>query len=123
MWYEQVEETDDADEGFWIGCAFEVPVAKLQNLLWCALVTDFGAIRPNLHCLIYLVDAARLRQGADGAGVRAYCAGAVARSSSLNQRIACSRLEPHMSADGCKPPQNAGRSGLPKMRHRLSSAN
>jgi hypothetical protein len=35
--------------------------------------------------------------------------------------MACSRLVPHMSADGCKPAQNAGRSGLPKMRHRLSS--
>lgn len=36
--------------------------------------------------------------------------------------MACSRRSPHISADGCKPPQNAGRSGWPKMRQRLSSA-
>ncbi len=34
--------------------------------------------------------------------------------------MACSRLAPHISADGCKPRQNAGRSGLPKMRQRSS---
>jgi hypothetical protein len=48
--------------------------------------------------------------------------GLVACSSSVNQRIAISRLVPHISSDGCKPAQNAGRSGFPKMRHRLSSA-
>ena len=48
--------------------------------------------------------------------------GAVARSSSSSQRIACSRLSPHMSRDGCKPPQKAGRSGRPKILQRLSSA-
>lgn len=35
--------------------------------------------------------------------------------------MACSRSAPHISSDGCSPPQNAGRSGLPKMRQRLSS--
>lgn len=45
--------------------------------------------------------------------------GAVARSKVSSHRIACSRLVPHISTDGCRPPQNAGRSGLPKMRQRL----
>ena len=49
--------------------------------------------------------------------------GAVARSNASSQRIACSRLLPHMSAEGCKPAQKAGRSAWPKMRQRLSSAN
>ena len=31
-------------------------------------------------------------------------------------------LSPHISADGFKPPQKAGRSGRPKMRHRMSSS-
>jgi hypothetical protein len=35
--------------------------------------------------------------------------------------MACSRVSPHISAEGCKPPQNAGRSGLPKILQRLSS--
>jgi hypothetical protein len=35
--------------------------------------------------------------------------------------MACSRLEPHIASDGCSPAQNAGRSGLPKMRQPLSS--
>jgi hypothetical protein len=47
-------------------------------------------------------------------------AGAVARSSSPSQRIACARLVPHISSDGCSPPQNAGRSGRPKMAQPLS---
>ncbi len=56
-----------------------------------------------------------------GPGVQASYAGAVSRSRSSSQAIACTRLVPHMSAEGCSPPQNAGRSGLPKMRQRLSS--
>lgn len=48
--------------------------------------------------------------------------GAVACSSSASQRTACSRLLPHISADGCKLPQKAGRSGRPKILQRLSSA-
>jgi hypothetical protein len=48
--------------------------------------------------------------------------GAVASSSARSQANACSLLVPHISADGWSPPQNGGRSGWPKMRHRLSSA-
>ena len=47
--------------------------------------------------------------------------GAVARSSSPSHSIACSRVAPHISADGCNPPQKAGRSGLPKIRQRSSA--
>ena len=36
--------------------------------------------------------------------------------------MACSRVVPHISAEGCRPAQKAGRSGWPKMRQRLSSA-
>jgi len=35
--------------------------------------------------------------------------------------MACSRSAPHISADACKPPQKAGRSGFPNIRQRLSS--
>ena len=34
--------------------------------------------------------------------------------------MACSRLLPHISTLGCKLPQNAGRSGLPKIIQRFS---
>ena len=36
--------------------------------------------------------------------------------------MACARLFPHMSTEGCRPAQKAGRSGCPKIRQRLSSA-
>jgi hypothetical protein len=48
--------------------------------------------------------------------------GAVARSSSSSQRIACGRLAPHISSEGCRPEQQAGRSGCPKMRQRMSAS-
>ncbi len=50
---------DSGDDGHWVNCAFEAPTSKLQSLLWCALVTDFGALRPNPHCLVYLIDKTR----------------------------------------------------------------
>lgn len=43
---------DDAD--CWLYLAFEVPKEQLQNLLWCALATGFGSIRPNPDCMVYL---------------------------------------------------------------------
>lgn len=57
-WVEAVDETDDFGAGFWVNCAFEVPTSSLQSLLWCALATNFTALRPNPHCQVYLVDAA-----------------------------------------------------------------
>jgi hypothetical protein len=48
--------------------------------------------------------------------------GDVAASSAAIQRIACSRLAPHISIDGCSPEQQAGRSGRPKIMQRLSAS-
>jgi hypothetical protein len=53
----ETNEDDDWGDGYWVNCAFEVHASKLQNLLWCALVTDFQPVRPNPHCLIYLINA------------------------------------------------------------------
>src|SRR3954469_19310690 len=60
------------------------------------------------------------RQGLTGPLMRPGYAGAVARSRSASQIMAASREAPHISADGCKPPQNAGRSGRPNTLQRLS---
>ncbi|MES2069091.1 MAG: DUF3885 domain-containing protein [Pseudomonadota bacterium] len=45
---------DEAIKEQWLNVAFELPKSALQNLLWCAFATDFGTIRPNPHCAIYL---------------------------------------------------------------------
>ncbi len=57
IWSERTDADDDYGEGAWVNCAFEAPVAKLQNLLWCAVATDFRSIRPNPRCKIYLVNS------------------------------------------------------------------
>lgn len=44
-------------------------------------------------------------------------------SSRASQWTAASREPPHISADGRSPPQNAGRSGLPKTAQRMSGSN
>lgn len=51
-----INNDDDFGEGYWVNCAFEVSTSKLQNMLWCALATDFRRVHPNPHCLIYLVN-------------------------------------------------------------------
>jgi hypothetical protein len=58
VWLEAEEQADDADESaHWISCAFEVSIAKLQNLLWCAVATDFrSSLRPNPRCRVYLLN-------------------------------------------------------------------
>ncbi len=62
VWLEPEEHVDvdvngDFDERESIlCCAFEAPAAKLQNLLWCAIATDLGSLRPNPHCRIYLLN-------------------------------------------------------------------
>ena len=48
--------------------------------------------------------------------------GRVATSSAVSHRIAWVASDPHISSDGIRPPQNAGRSGWPKMRQRMSSS-
>ena len=52
-----VDQPDDYGAGHWVSCAFEVPVTKLQNLLWCAVATDFGSLHPNPHCRVYLLNS------------------------------------------------------------------
>lgn len=47
---------------------------------------------------------------------------AVNRSSSLKKNIACALELPHISVDGCKPPQTFGRSGCPKILQPLFSS-
>jgi hypothetical protein len=59
IWAEPIEEDDRLDESkieWWVNFAFRAPTTLLQNLLWCALVTDFGSISPNPGCLVYLFD-------------------------------------------------------------------
>jgi len=50
-----------------------------------------------------------------------YIFGWVANSNSFIQRIASSCDSPHISTEGCKVAQKAGRSGRPKIAQRLSS--
>lgn len=57
VWADQTNDDDDYGGGHWVSCAFEVPATKLQNLLWCAVVTDFSSARPNPHCRVYLLNA------------------------------------------------------------------
>jgi hypothetical protein len=47
--------------------------------------------------------------------------GVVKFSSSVNHRIANTRSSPHISSEACKPEQQAGRSGRPKIAQRKSS--
>lgn len=60
VWLEAEDQThaeDDDECSYWVNCAFEVPRAKMQNLLWCAITTDFGSsLRPNPHCRVYLLN-------------------------------------------------------------------
>jgi hypothetical protein len=48
---------------------------------------------------------------------------AVKRSSSLRKNIACAADSPHISVEGCRPPQTFGRSGRPKILQPLCSSN
>jgi hypothetical protein len=50
-----------------------------------------------------------------------YSDGVVSCSNRVSQIIACSRDSPHISTEGCKLAQKAGRSGRPNIAQRLSS--
>ena len=54
VWFDK-HEAGDGDE-IVIHCAFEVPVAKLQNLLWCAITLDLYPLSPRPHCRVYLLN-------------------------------------------------------------------
>ena len=55
VWLDKGEQGDDEDEIF-IHCAFEMPVAKLQNLLWCAITLDLYPLKPRPRCRVYLLN-------------------------------------------------------------------
>jgi hypothetical protein len=57
LWLEPIPFEDWLDatvEECWINVAFEVPASLLQNILWCALASDLGSIRPRPRCTFYL---------------------------------------------------------------------
>lgn len=57
VWVDHPDDQDGCEPGHWVSCAFEVSVTKLQNLLWCAVVTDLGSLRPNPYCRVYLLNS------------------------------------------------------------------
>ncbi|MBL8263558.1 MAG: DUF3885 domain-containing protein [Xanthomonadaceae bacterium] len=50
IWQTEVDEEGVSS----VFLAFEAPVDRLPNLLWCALASDFGSIKPNPGCSWYL---------------------------------------------------------------------
>lgn len=51
-----------------------------------------------------------------------YYSGRVAASRFASQASACTRVSPHISTEGCRPAQQAGRSGRAKMVQRKSAS-
>lgn len=63
LWLDKVPAIDQIDDDgpeLWLNLAFEAPSSLLQNFLWCAFASDFGAISPRLYCDVYLIG---LQQG------------------------------------------------------------
>ncbi|NHZ64887.1 DUF3885 domain-containing protein [Massilia genomosp. 1] len=59
IWAEPVPRPDpDDDESWCVNALFELPKSSLASLLWCAFATDFGELRPNPHCRVYLINPA-----------------------------------------------------------------
>jgi hypothetical protein len=58
IWLDAERQASDGhrEDNHLINCAFEVPTAKLYNLLWCAMVRDSRSLRPNPHCNVYLLN-------------------------------------------------------------------
>jgi hypothetical protein len=59
VWAEPIPLEDQVDEdveGHWVHVAFEAPSELLQRLLWCAVASDFGSIRPRPFCDVYLFE-------------------------------------------------------------------
>ena len=57
IWVDGVNGDGGDGSGNWVDCAFELPVTKLQNLLWCAVVSNVELFRPNPQCRVYLLNA------------------------------------------------------------------
>jgi hypothetical protein len=56
LWLD-MEDQGDNEVSYWVNCVFEVPTSKVQNLIWCAVSTDFGtSLAPNPHCRVYLIN-------------------------------------------------------------------
>ncbi|BEV73735.1 MULTISPECIES: DUF3885 domain-containing protein [unclassified Paludibacterium] len=58
-WLESIAPKDRFDENteeWYAYLAFELPVAKLEPLIWCAVATDFPQLHPNPHCSVYVID-------------------------------------------------------------------
>lgn len=58
IWLDDDDQTDDDDDGSatFVSCAFKVPATKMQNLLWCAIASDLGPLRPKPCCRVYLLN-------------------------------------------------------------------
>jgi Domain of unknown function (DUF3885) len=57
VWLEPINPSDwfEASEPeWWLNAVFEVPLELMQNILWCAMATEIGTIKPNPGCLLYL---------------------------------------------------------------------
>ncbi len=57
VWLEPVNPDDwfeATSPEWWLNVVFEVPLELLQNILWCGMATEFGTIKPNPECLLYL---------------------------------------------------------------------
>ena len=57
VWFDaEGQDEEDGEDLRLLCCAFEVPVSKLQNLIWCAITTDLGSLRPKPRCRVYLLN-------------------------------------------------------------------
>jgi hypothetical protein len=60
VWFDVEEQDQDDDEDLrLLCCAFEIPTTKLQNLIWCAITTDLGSLRPKPRCRLYLLNLSK----------------------------------------------------------------
>ncbi|MFJ4192700.1 DUF3885 domain-containing protein [Pseudomonas sp. NPDC089534] len=61
VWSEMIDDEwfDETVPEYWVNVAFEAPSDLLQAVLWCAMASDFGAIRPKPGCAFYLFNLNR----------------------------------------------------------------
>lgn len=62
VWSEEIDPEEwcfESEPECWINIAFEAPASLLQAFLWCALAKDFGGIKPNPSCAVYLFNLQR----------------------------------------------------------------
>lgn len=57
VWFDAEEPDEDDDEDLHLlCCVFEISTTKLHNLIWCAITTDLGSLRPKPRCKVYLLN-------------------------------------------------------------------